>query len=776
MKKVPKEVQILLKTLADHFNQEDRAVRERQIRTWRKFKLLWSNFTNIWWDEVAHDWRIFDSERQADSYEDQTYYDKSINVFRAYLESIIAALSVSVPSITCYPDDAANPEDLSTAKAGGKIAQLVYRHNEVSLLWLHALFIYCTEGMVACYGRTKTDKKYGMQEIEEYRNEVKEAYVCPSCGIELDNDLFRSVEVEGMKDIQSLSAAQELESQEQNEFLPGDDDILLHDIINENQILCPSCATALDPGLQKSSLIVPRFVGRTSSPKTRICLEAYGGLYVKIPNYARKQSEIPYLRYSEEVHYSKVIERFPHLADLGRDLTGMTDPYEWWGRLSPQYNGEYPINNSTIDSYWFRPWSYNILNEDDAKLLRKHFPDGCNYVQVVGEFAHAENASLDDHWTILHNPLSDYLHFDPLGMLVSSVQEITNEMISLMLQTVEHGIPQGFADPTVFDFNKYRQTETTPGMIFPARPKSGKSLGESFYEIKTATFSPEYPNFFQLIQSMGQLTTGALPSLFGGQLEGSKTASEYSMSRSQALQRQQNVWKMFLVWWKEIFGKVIPMYIKIVTEDERDVERDEQGNFINVFIRKAELIGKIGKVEIEGTENLPMSWLQIKETITNLLQAQNPILMELILSPDNLPYVRQALGLTDVVIPGEADREKQLEEIQQLVDSEPIVLPGGIDEMGNPTEAQLPSVEVDAEVDNHRIEAAVCRSWLISDTGRLTKVENPKAYMNVLLHYKMHLQFEQLQMIQQTMSNPENAGAIAESENEESDGQRATVK
>ena len=39
-----------------------------------------------------------------------------------------------------------------------------------------------------------------------------------------------------------------------------------------------------------------------------------------------------------------------------------------------------------------------------------------------------ENESLDDHWTLTYNPLSDYIHYDPIGLLLSSVQDITNDL------------------------------------------------------------------------------------------------------------------------------------------------------------------------------------------------------------------------------------------------------------------------------------------------------------------------------------------------------------
>ena len=85
---------------------------------------------------------------------------------------------------------------------------------------------------------------------------------------------------------------------------------------------------------------------------------------------------------------------------------------------------------------------------------------------------------------------------------------------------------------------------------------------------------------------MGQLVSGALPSLFGGAApNSSKTAAQYAMSRAQALQRLQTPWKMLTIWWKTIFGKVIPMYMKDMVEDERIVEKNDSGKYVNVFIR-----------------------------------------------------------------------------------------------------------------------------------------------------------------------------------------------
>lgn len=720
-KEYSEEIQTLLKTVCDYFEREDREVRERQIRTWKRMKYLWDGLVHTWWDETAHDWRIYEFQQRDN---DASFYDKPINVYRALLESIIAALSVTVPTIKCTPDDADNPLDITTAKAGDIICELVYKHNDVMLVWLQALFIYCTEGLIAAYTYTDEDEAYGTYEEDKYDEVEVEQEVCPLCQQNLVNE----------------ETYEELD----NEFKP-DEENPIRELEQDGLKLCDSCQSLVVP--QISKLKVPRLVGKTNKPKARQCIEVYGGLYIKIAQYAKKQADTPYLIFSYETHFTNILERYPDLrgkisrqsANSGTSNSGW-DTYGQLGRLSTQYRGDQSFDTPTVRNVWLRPSAFNYLSEENEKLLKKEFPDGCLVTFANEHFAEACPEKLDDCWTLTHNPLSDYLYHDPLGMLLQSVQEITNNIISLVLQTIEHGINQTFADPNTLNFEQYEKTEATPGMIYPAKAPSGRSLGEGFYELKTATLSGEIQPFMQKIEELGQMVSGALPSLFGGaQPNSSKTAAQYSMSRAQAQQRLQNIWKMLTVWWQKIFGKVIPAYIKCVQEDEKLVKR-ANGGYVNVFVRKADLQGKIGDIELEASEQLPITWAQQKDIIMQLLQAANPIVMQALASPENLPYIVQAIGLTQFKVPGMDDRTKQYEEIKILVDSVP--LPTMDEQTGQ--QVMTPSVDIEPMVDDNAIHAAICKNWAVSEAGRLAKIENPEGYQNVLLHMERHVKVEQV--------------------------------
>jgi hypothetical protein len=209
------------------------------------------------------------------------------------------------------------------------------------------------------------------------------------------------------------------------------------------------------------------------------------------------------------------------------------------------------------------------------------------------------------------------------------------------------------------------------------------------------------------------------------------------------------------------------MYIKIVQEDERDVQRKDDGSFVNVLIRKSELQGKIGKVELDAGENLPLTWTQKKDLLFTLLQATNPKIMEILNAPENLTIIHEALGLVDFYVPGEDDIIKQYDEIKLLLDSEPIEEPPSPEmiaeaiAMGQPPPQmqEVPSVEIDPIYDNHVVEFDICRKWIVSEAGRQTKTDNPEGYRNVLLHGRLHfMEIQRLQMEQamQAQSNDSN--------------------
>lgn len=732
-------IAIDLKIVCDVAHKEDLPTREQQVRYWKRLKYYWNNFSQVYWDDQNGSYKIWGRD---DSTSDQAYYDRPVNVFKSFLETIIAALSVQIPAVTCIPDDAENPNDITTAKAGNIISKQIYKHNDVILLWIKALYVYCTEGMIACHTYTDTDEKYGTYKENQYKDIEQEGHFCLGCDSEIDEESL--IQAKLSKEIQDNS---------------GEDQ-------DQTQALCPNCELPIDPSQDKRKLKIKTFVGVSDKPKSRICLDIYGGLYVKVANYARKQSDTPYLELSFEQSYATVLECYPSLWEkmpkAGWSNQGVNDTYEQYSRLNVQYRGTYPEDTVTVRKVWLRPAAFNFLKtKEQAELLKKEFPKGCRVVLVNDIVAEYIEESLDDHWTLTHNPQSDYLTFEPLGEVLTNIQDIVNDLISLTIQTIEHGIVQTWVDPAVVNVDQYGQLESQPGTVTATKPVSGsKSIKDAFHSTTAASLSPEVFSFYRIVNELGQFVSGALPSVFGGAMPGAgETAAAYEQSRAMALQRLQTPWKMLTIWWKQIFGKAIPAYMQMMVDDERFVEKDEQGNFVNVFIRKSEMMGKIGDVELEASEQLPVSDEQQKQIIMELIGLNNAEVFQALVSPENLPYIRKIVRIPEFKMPGEDDRQKQLTEINELLAGEPILQPPDprivmeARVMGQEVQpVETPSIPIDPIIDNNRIEWAIVRNWAVSEAGLLAKIENPNGYKNVILHGLLHKQELDKQMMMQQAS------------------------
>jgi hypothetical protein len=159
--------------------------------------------------------------------------------------------------------------------------------------------------------------------------------------------------------------------------------------------------------------------------------------------------------------------------------------------------------------------------------------------------------------------------------------------------------------------------------------------------------------------------------------------------------------------------------------------RTQGSNFLNVWVRKTELTGDVGDVTPEVSEALPVSWTQKRDVVMNLMQMKDPVIGGILAHPENASMIAATIGLPDLYIPGDDDRNKQLQEIAQMVQQEPV--PGM---MGGDMQSSVP---ITPELDNHPVEAEVCRAWLKSELGQDAKVNNPAGYANVLAHLKEHL-------------------------------------
>lgn len=675
-----------LLTLLEGIEREDETLRLQQMRKFKKNNLFWHGFQYLFWSEADSDWRIptRDQVEEISGREETRYiFDYVVNVFKAHGESIIAALSVDIPEVRFGPRDAQDPNDTRAVDAASNAVELINKWNRAKLLIIQALFYLSTEGFVASYTYNRKDAAYGQVKIPQYTSEKRLSEVCTDCGAE--------------------TAGQEV---------------------------CPTCGGMVSQVEED----VPVLIGEDLIPKGREVIEIYGALSVRVPAHVSKQADAGYL-----IHYND--------ADPAAFVEAYNDP-EINADESQSYDRSMRQSSLSMDGYettlrlatekrcWLRRWMFNRLDktyEDIVELLKSQYPNGVYFCAIGKKICAKRPESMDDHWTLTKAGPSKGVHADPLLQSIVPLQEMHNNLINLFQMQVEYGVPATYADEEVFDFDGQAKQESAPGYIYPVTPRPGQSIADAFHTEKTTTLSKESTQLLDFIMTSEQFCSGSFPSIYGGPAQsGSKTLGEYEKSRSFALQRLSLVWYFINVWYGETAHKAVLSFIDHQVEDEPLTTKvPTTGKWQTKWVKKADFVGSFDRLEPDVSTDFPMSFGQKRQVVSNLLQLNNPEINSVLFAPENARIVQSYVGLTELNIPNEDQRNKQMREILILIGMGPIE--DGTEIVG--------SVPVEPDIDDHEVHIDICRTFLISNSGQDLKESNMRAYANVLAHLLEHKKY-----------------------------------
>jgi len=687
------------------FEQEHEIIRDNHLLLKKKGEYFFRGEQRLYYDYEAQDYRAFSESPDYDPNSTDNLYNRVVNIYRAHGEAVIAALTVEIPGVNFLPDDGKNANDLDTATNYSSAGLLIQRHNDVDLLYPYAVYLAWISPLVAAYHYLKEDKKYGTYKKPVYgeKGETLTTWKCGNCEASL----------------------------------------------TEDDEICPRCGSE-DVKKIEEQVKVSFVKNYEDAPKARVEIKVYDVSNIKVSPYAKDQSETPYLILEYDEHISQARSR------TGRDIKGSSDrhSYERYSRSPKDFNDD--NNLVTVQCVWLRPEAYYYDSLDIGDTLKELYPDGIYAELIDDEVIELRNENVDDYWTLFRVPLSPYIHSDPIGQPLFDPQEITNDILNLAVDTMQQAIPETFADPSVLNFDEYEKTVKRPGNIYQAKALAGKTLGDGFYSSRTATMSQEIDKFDSKMQQYSQLVVGAFPSIYGGTLQGgSKTFAEYDASRQQALQRLSLIHKAATRWWCKVIGKSVPLYVDSLVEDEKYSSQIGPGEFMNLTIKADATKGRIGHVEPTIANQLPLSWNQQRSNLISLIQMNNDEINAVLFSPINAALMAKMSGIPNLQIPGDEARNKQYREILQIVSmtTEDEESPLPVDEQGAP---QSP-VSIDQTIDDHQIEAAVCRNFLQSQEGQELKASKPKTYAAILAHHNQHVAAMQAPPLQAPSGVPDNA-------------------
>src|SRR5438067_2984343 len=774
-----------LRELVRQYRQEGVVARRHEIRRIRQARLFWQGLQYAWWNPNDMNWHLPFEQRFKDDreLEEMPRYQFVTNFYQGFGLSFIAVLSQDVPSVRFYPQSSQSLPDIAAARAASDVAQLVEQNNHVEQLLTSIGYFLWTDGKLGAYVRYVADgQRFGFHEeniLEALEIPLGEdVYVCPQCGRETGKSKFENGNSEDADGASGVGAQHAAPLQATN---------------------CPGCCADLnEENLRKAERVtVPRVVGAHRVPNGQEVISIAGGLELNTPVWANEMHEYPYLQWQAEVHRAKLKAAYPHAANKieTSPSQGAEDVYARVSRLSVEqglpsiHPGDALMNLITFDRTWLRPWAFYSVEDADVRAeLLALFPDGC-YVGFAGDaYCESRNESMDDHWRVLHALPGDGQNRPSVGDSLVQVQERYNVLSNMQAETYEYGIPPIYADPQDLDFDALSNQVAEPAAHFPARARPGQPLAAGFFQPAPAQVPPDMIRHQQdLIGPVAQFLTGLFPAIFGGNMEDVKTASGYALARDQAMGRLGLVWRRMKQFYADVILLGVDSFRKNRPEDVEIPLLGPDGVLDARMIRQADLKGNIC-VHPEADETFPRLKSQQRGILQQLFGINDPVIQRALTEPANLGYIKNVLGLSEMVIPGEDSRNKQLREIQQLLASAPIVLsmptphlsaassevgvpatlgsPDGSAHDGAQTDGAspapasaslwsdlhpspvtrhqspalvLPSVPVDQLLDDHTVEFEECKRWANSEAGQSARMTNPAGFANVRAHAEAHL-------------------------------------
>lgn len=717
------------KTILDECSKECDEKRKFMLPIWKRAEYYWNDVQDLFWNRMAEDWYTYDEEAGEDEIDAIKDANKIINIYRALGESIIAAATVGNLSIRFFPENADDPADLDKSRSFSDKSDYIQRKNNIRELRREALRIRWTQGLVGAYTYFKRDKaKYGTfkKDIISKRSVLNVSRTCPECGYNEEN------QYEDPNEIANAALPVPCPECNQSEQIPpemmGMED--------------PSMAPPPPINMESIETMeeIPFVDGQEEVVRGCSVIELYDPLHLKVPAYVKKAADIPYVIVETDIHYAIARALYPKFADKINPGNTSTESHD---RTQADHFYSIPSRNLvTLTRMWVKPEMYNLISDEGmatAKMLLKKYPNGKFATFINNEVMVAcEDIDFDECWQFADSAMDTHIYHRAMGNAVIPIQDLTNDMVFITIDTIRHAIGETFVDDRVIDLNRYREGQTKPGSIYPIENKGGKSISDYFYSTKNASLSREVDTFMDRLMTWGQLVSGAFPSIYGGMLdEGSKTLGVYQESRQQALQRVAMGINSVDDMMSRIIYKATEVYDKNM-EDEENYAIEHGSGFKNVTMRKAAPGAKIGRVETVQSEQFPTTWEQKRAFIMELIGQNNEAINSTIFSSENIGLMSKIIGIPELKVPGEADRDKQLHEIQELLQAEPVPVEGQIIEEGQQPQMQS-TVAVDSQVDNNSIHIGAIVSWAISPEGIRTKKENPGGYANVMAHLDEHM-------------------------------------
>lgn len=547
-----------------------------------------------------------------------------------------------------------------------------------------------------------------------------------------------------------------------------------------------------------------KFGYKDGQPKKMETTTVYGTLESKVQITAKSQGDTPYCFLMDDLYYRVAKTEYPAFADkiqAGKKVPGESE-YERYARLGimqgtrqMQVGNSLEFLTSRLNGF-LRPASFTGKEFDntfegeesdvdtEGKPLSVHgklmqlFPSGCHVVFVGDQYCGSWDESLDDKITIEFPDEGDGMNRPALMDPMIVIQDNFNDDMNAYASVKDDCWPSTWINADESDCDAIASQKSMPGAIRPWKAQAGRPLSEQFHKEDEPEIPPTLFQSTEFIQGpLAQFILAALPALFGAGDTDNKTASGIAQLHSSAMGQQGITWGAIQRMFASIYRQAALCATRNPDHSEEIAVPGKNGTTTTLNLQRITK-DKFGCYPDQDS-SFPESTAAKRAQLTNLatMAAQTPVGQQLFDSPDNWEQFNELLGFAELTLPEAESRNKQVSEIEQLLQEQPLPpSPEAVQQAAvahaaetlaaqagggpppppfDPASLLQPSVQVE-ELDYHDYEFRKCRDWLSSADCRKEKAAgNVAGVLNVTLHAKEH---QKLMILQAPPPMPMPAG------------------
>jgi hypothetical protein len=742
------EKETCIKNLSNKSSQRDLTSRRIQIRDVWKNRLFWQGKQRIL--PYRGGW-VLPGQVAGMGTSDDSQDSQETNITLAHGQGIVSALTSGLPSVRFEAQDQSNPAEVSAAENGEKARLLIERNNDMIVRQGEVARFGWTDEVTYIYVRSVYDgQRFGFEDDNAQQDEA--SYLPETGG-------------QGPDESNPVQASPES---------PNDDS---SGIGGESS--------------QENGSSVPQTPKR--QPRNEEVIEVWGALEIKVGMQTNSQSETPYLRFSREKDLTLLKSAYPEKAGKlkAMQVGSAESEIERLARISVNMGirpssttSDSMSNMATEERVWIRP---GFFTEEKEKRLRDWLyqvaPNGLMSVIVSNEVCEARNESMDEHWTQIHMQYGDGNHRPALCAPIIPLNEKLNDAMDELHECYMHLLQRVWVDSEAVDAKALNETKASPKQYFNIKSKAGKPISENFFtesEIKVPPGLIEYID--KLFADWSQFLSSDFPALFGGNTGSNDTSSGIAQQRNSALGRVGLAWRAMRAGYADIISHAVQCAAKYRNGMmSGSLPRKDGSGMMQIAIDSNDLKGKTLCFP-DTDENFPVTWIEKQGIWTKIVEgaATNPVIAQMLSSPQNMRIAKDFVGVPELVVPGAQADEKQRGQIMELLQSPPQPnpefaqaqmemqtlgpqAPPEAQQMAQQAMSQIPqllsTVPIDPDVDDMASMIQTTKDWANSNDGIKAKATNPGGYLNVITQMKeREANIAQQQQAQQPKPPSESIG------------------